>query len=59
MDLLDTIRCPRVLRLINEQLPSDQYASKKPKTLKFIGEDTPKRSGSSGKQAGSMKRIGS
>ncbi len=37
VELLDTIRCPRVLKFLNEKLPDDQYeAPKKVKTLKFI-----------------------
>ena len=37
VELLDTIRCPRVLKMLNEKLPEDQYEPpKKVKTLKFI-----------------------
>jgi NIMA (never in mitosis gene a)-related kinase len=36
IELLDTIRCPRVLKLLNNRLPESQYTEKKPKTLKLI-----------------------
>jgi hypothetical protein len=37
VELLDTIRVPKMLKMINDKLPEDQYETpKKPKTLKFI-----------------------
>lgn len=37
VELLDTIRCPRILKFLNKKLPDDQYkGTKKVKTLKFI-----------------------
>ena len=62
IELLDTIRCPRVLKMLNRQLPEKQYEEKKPKTLKLITEEShSKISENSSSRAIplSMKRIGS
>lgn len=45
VELLDTIKCPKVLRFINDKLPEDQFeAPKKVKTLKFIDVNEDNRS---------------
>ncbi len=60
VELLDTIRCPRVLKFLNEKLPDDQYeGTKKVKTLKFIDSNEESSKMSMKNQPRSMKKIGS
>ena len=58
---MDTIRCPRVLKMLNHQLPERQYEEKKPKTLKLIAEDNerPQNNSSRAGDSRSLKKIGS
>ena len=60
VELLDTIRCPRVLKFLNQKLPEDQYeGAKKVKTLKFIDVNEENSKLSINNEPRSMKKIGS
>ena len=60
VELLDTIRCPGVLKFLNEKLPEDQYErTKKVKTLKFIDANEESSISNINYEPRSLKKIGS